>query len=82
MNKNNILQCKNRHEFRQFPPLYQRIRAYNVAFYKQRDRLMYEQTLQHLIEEAQKGKMFGEWNDYGRLFVQKRKNVKKSPNSV
>ena len=24
-------------KFRQFPPLYQRVRAYNVAFYKGRD---------------------------------------------
>ena len=54
-------------KFRQFPPLYQRIRAYNVAFYKQRDRAMYEQTLAHLIEETKNDRMFGEWNDYGRL---------------
>lgn len=54
-------------KFRQFPSLYQRIRAYNVAFYKQRDRAMYEQALAHLIEETKKGRMFGEWNDYGRL---------------
>ena len=54
-------------KFRQFPPLYQRIRAYNVAFYKQRDRAMYEQTLAHLIDETKKGRMYGEWNDYGRL---------------
>lgn len=54
-------------KFRSFPPLYQRIRAYNVAFYKQRDRAMFEQTLAHLIEETKKGRMFGEWNDYGRL---------------
>ena len=54
-------------KFRQFPPLYQRIRAYNIAFYKQRDRAMYEQTLQHLIDETKKGRMFGEWNDFGRL---------------
>lgn len=54
-------------KFRLFPPLYQRIRAYNVAFYKQRDMTMYEQTLAHLIEETKKGRVFGEWNDYGRL---------------
>lgn len=54
-------------KFRQFPLLYQRIRAYNVAFYKQRDRATYEQTLAHLIDETKKGQMFGEWNDYGRL---------------
>ena len=28
---------------------------------------MYEQTLKHLIEETKAGRMFGEWNDYGRL---------------
>ena len=54
-------------KFRSFPPLYQRIRAYNVAFYKKRDPEMYKRTLAHLIEETKKGQMFGEWNDYGRL---------------
>ena len=54
-------------KFRTFPPLYQRIRAYNAAFYKKRDPAMYEQALTHLIEETKAGRMFGEWNDYGRL---------------
>lgn len=54
-------------KFKRFPPLYQRIRAYNVHFYKSRNKSEYEKTLQHLIEETKKGKMFGEWNDYGRL---------------
>ena len=54
-------------KFKSFPSLYQRIRAYNVAFYKKRDAQMYQQALSHLIEETKKGKMFGEWNDYGRL---------------
>ena len=53
--------------FRSFPPLYQRIRAYNVAFYKKRNPAMYEQMLNHLIEETKAGRLFGEWNDYGRL---------------
>lgn len=53
--------------FKSFPPLYQRIRAYNVAFYKKRDNSMYEQTLSHLITETQAGRMYGEWNDYGKL---------------
>ena len=53
--------------FKSFPSLYQRIRAYNVAFYKTRDKGMYEQTLLHLITETKAGRMFGEWNDYGRL---------------
>ena len=54
-------------KFKSFPPLYQRIRAYNVMFYKKRNRQMYEQTLDHLVNETKKGKMFGDWNDYGRL---------------
>ena len=53
--------------FRSFPPLYQRIRVYNVAFYRKRDPAMYEKSLKHLIDETKKGRMFGEWNDYGRL---------------
>ena len=54
-------------KFKSFPPLYQRVRAYNVAFYKKRNPAMYTQMLDHLIREAKKGQMFGEWNDYGRL---------------
>ncbi|MBR1407611.1 MAG: thymidylate synthase [Clostridia bacterium] len=53
--------------FRSFPPLYQRVRAYNVAFYKKRDEGMYEKALAHLVEETKKGRLYGEWNDYGRL---------------
>ena len=54
-------------KFCSFPPLYQRIRAYNVAFYKKRDKEMFDKSLLHLIDETRKGRMFGEWNDYGRL---------------
>ena len=54
-------------KFKAFPTLYQRIRAYNVAFYKKIDRAMYEKALNHLIQQTRKGLMFGEWNDYGRL---------------
>ena len=54
-------------KFKSFPPLYQRVRAYNVAFYKRRNPVMYNQALDHLISETKKGRMFGEWNDYGRL---------------
>jgi len=54
-------------KFRNFPALYQRVRAYNVTFYKGRRPDVYERSLSHLIEETRKGKMFGEWNDYGRL---------------
>ena len=54
-------------KFRSFPPLYQRVRAYNVAFYKKRDPEAYQMSLGHLVEETMKGRMFGQWNDYGRL---------------
>ncbi len=54
-------------KFRKFPPLYQRVRAYNVAFYKKRDAALYQKMLARLIEETKQGNMFGEWNDYGRL---------------
>ena len=54
-------------KFRSFPALYQRVRAYNVAFYKNRDPEIYQKALAHLIEETKWGRMFGEWNDYGRL---------------
>lgn len=52
--------------FKKFPSLYQRIRSYNVAFYK-KDKLKFEKSLSRLIEKTLKGEMYGEWNDYGRL---------------
>ena len=54
-------------KFQSFHPLYQRVRADNLFFYKTHLPDMYEKSLRHLIDETRKGKMFGEWNDYGRL---------------
>ena len=54
-------------KFKSFHPLYQRVRAYNVMFYKTRNKVQYEKSLRHLVETSKKGEMFGEWNDYGRL---------------
>ncbi len=62
-----IKEAKAWSKFKSFPALYQRIRAYNVAFYKGKDRESYEKALRHLIEETLEGKMYGEWDDYGRL---------------
>lgn len=53
--------------FKAFPSLYQRVRAYNVAFYKKRDPEVYQKSLERLVRETKQRKMFGEWNDYGRL---------------
>ena len=49
-------------KFKSMPPLYQRVRAYNVAFYKKWNPAMFDQTLDHLICETKNGQMFGEWN--------------------
>lgn len=52
--------------FQSFSPLYQRIRISNIMS-KKKDIKAYEASLNHLIKETKKGKMFGSWNDYGRL---------------
>ena len=54
-------------KFKNFPPLYQRIRISNVAFYRDVDPTIYQTALDHLIRETKAGRMYGEWNDYGRL---------------
>lgn len=53
--------------FKSFHPLYQRVRSYNVSFYKNIDKETYKRALNHLILETKLNKMFGNWNDYGRL---------------
>ncbi len=53
--------------FRAFPPLYQRVRVCNIAMYKDRAPETWRRALDHLIRETRKGRMYGEWNDYGRL---------------
>ena len=54
-------------KFQAFPPLYQRVRAYNVSFYKTWNRAAFDKALANLIEHTREGKLFGNWNDYGRL---------------
>ena len=54
-------------KFRSLPPLYQRVRASNLQFYRARYPDAYKRMLRHTIEAARKGETFGEWNDYGRL---------------
>lgn len=53
--------------FNNFPDLYKRIRTYNISFYKKTQPLLYEKALEHLIKETSKNKMYGDWNDFGRL---------------
>lgn len=53
--------------FQGFPPLYQRVRIDSIQRDKKKDRKVFEKRLQKLIEQSEAGRMFGEWNDYGRL---------------
>ena len=53
--------------FRRLPPLYQRVRASNLAFYRTRYPQGYQRMLEHTVETAKLGKTFGDWTDYGRL---------------
>ncbi len=53
--------------FTTFHPLYQRVRISNLCSCRDRDRTSYEKALRHLIEETAEGRMFGDWNDHGRL---------------
>lgn len=54
-------------KFNEFPDLYKRIRTYNISFYKKSNPDTYIKSLNHLISQTLLGKMYGEWNDYGRL---------------
>ena len=53
--------------FIRFPKLYQRVRIDSIQRDKKKDREVFDKRLEKLIEQSQAGKMFGEWNDYGRL---------------
>lgn len=54
--------------FSSFHPLYQRVRIDKIHNEKNRGRLEnFHKRLQKLIEASEKGKMIGDWNDYGRL---------------
>ena len=64
---NALKQARVWSKFKSFHPLYQRIRAYNIAFTKIKYPQAYQKSLANLIEQTRKGKMYGEWNDYGRL---------------
>ena len=53
--------------FLSFPPLYQRVRIDCIQRDKNKDIEIFNKRLKKLIEQSQAGKMFGDWNDYGRL---------------
>jgi len=53
--------------FQSFPALYQRVRIDSIQRDKKKDREVFDKRLKKLIDQSQAGKMFGDWNDYGRL---------------
>ena len=53
--------------FQSFPALYQRVRIDSIQRDKKKDREVFEKCLKKLVEQSEAGKMFGDWNDYGRL---------------
>ena len=53
--------------FNNFPKLYQRIRLDSIQRYLKIDRKKYEKAKQNFIKKTKLNKMYGDWNDYGRL---------------
>lgn len=53
--------------FQSFPKLYQRVRIDSIQRDKKKSREVFDKRLNKLIEQSENGKMFGDWNDYGRL---------------
>ena len=53
--------------FNSFPELYKRIRIYNLNFYKKKLPNEYQKALANFIKHTKENKMYGLWNDYGRL---------------
>ncbi|MGM0896687.1 MAG: YdeI/OmpD-associated family protein [Bacillota bacterium] len=53
--------------FMNFPELYRRIRIDNIQGYKHDDRDIFDKRLDKLIEHTRNNKMYGQWDDNGRL---------------
>lgn len=53
--------------FMNFPELYRRIRIDNIQGYKDYDRELFNKRLDKLIQNTRSNKMYGQWNDNGRL---------------
>ena len=62
--------------FRTTPPLYQRIRLDNIQWTLQRtkDIVKYNTGIDRLISYCRQRKMYGRWDDYGRLANEKTKD--------
>ncbi len=55
-------------QFQSFPTLYQRVRLGNlIEMHKNKKFVVYQTRLKNLLSQTAKGKMYGDWNDGGRL---------------
>lgn len=53
--------------FLAFPELYRRIRIDTIQRDKRKDIALFWKRVERLVQKSEQGKMFGDWNDYGRL---------------
>ncbi|WP_422124647.1 YdeI/OmpD-associated family protein [Planococcus sp. X10-3] len=53
--------------FLNFPELYRRIRIDNIQGYKEYDPEIFNKRLDKFIQNTRENKMYGQWNDNGRL---------------
>ncbi|MBO6117838.1 MAG: YdeI/OmpD-associated family protein [Bacteroidales bacterium] len=53
--------------FNSFPPLYQRVKINNIEFYRTRDINVFNARLEKLILMSKENKMYGNWDDNGKL---------------
>ena len=56
--------------FQKFPPLYQRVRIDTIQI-KKRQPELFQSRLQKLLKNTKAGVMYGEWNDNGRVRLNK-----------
>ena len=60
-------------KFCSFPPLYQRIRIDSIQREKKHPEI-YSRMIKNFINMTKQQKMYGQWNDYGRLYKKIEKN--------
>ncbi|MBQ9253633.1 MAG: YdeI/OmpD-associated family protein [Bacteroidales bacterium] len=53
--------------FNSFPPLYQRVRINCIEVYRKRDTEVFNSRLEKLVLMTKRNKMYGNWNDNGKL---------------
>ncbi|MGT2925705.1 YdeI/OmpD-associated family protein [Streptococcus cuniculipharyngis] len=53
--------------FSSFPRLYQEVRLSNLAFQRKNQAQTYDKSLARLLTQTRQGKLYGDWDDYGRL---------------